>query len=99
MKPTLWHAARLPGLTFGLSMGWLTGRRGFLRWFRNEWRPENVVMVVVAIVFGGLLSSLLASLIKEEGWSGAFVRHPWKTTVYLAVVVACALVTTIVVVR
>ena len=86
-------------MAFGLPMGWLTGRRGFLRWFRREWEPQYIALVVVAVVFGGLLSSLLSALIKEEGWGGAFMRHPLRATMYLAVVVACAIVTTVVVVR
>ena len=85
---------------FRFPTGWLTGRRGLLRFFRVEdWRWDNVAMVVIAIVIGGIISSLLSSLIKEEGWTGAFTRHTWRAIIYLVVVVLCAIVTTVVVVR
>lgn len=85
---------------FRFPTGWLTGRRGILRFFRvDDWAWEKVAMVVAAIVIGGILSSLLSALIKEEGWTGAFTRHTWRAVVYLVVVVVCAIVTTVVVVR
>jgi hypothetical protein len=92
--------ARVSGQLIGLPLGWLNGRRGLLRVFRPDpFRTEKLGLVIAAIVLGGLCSGQLSSLIKEEGWVGAFVRYPLKATLYAVVVVVCTIVTTVIVVR
>jgi hypothetical protein len=90
-------------LAAGLPIEWLNGRKelGLFRNFYSAggWHPFNVFLVVIAIVLGGVASNLLATMISEHGWAGAFARYPTKATVYAGLVVASALTTTIVVTR
>lgn len=74
--------------------------KGFSRIVRPKpWDPEIVALVVLAVAIGGIASNLLATMIAEEGWVGAFERNPVRATVYAALVVGCALTTTVVVLK
>jgi hypothetical protein len=82
--------------------GWLTGRKelGLLRALRvQEWNAQNVVLVVTAVAVGGVASNLLATMISDHGWVETFARHSVKAGLYATLILVCALVTTIVVVR
>jgi len=82
---------------------WLTGRKelgALTRVFRaDHWSPGNVILVAFAVAIGGVSSNLLASMISDVGWTETFVRFPLKACLYAALVLASAIVTTVVVVR
>lgn len=75
--------------------------KGFTNFARDivdpgQWSVGGVVLMVAAVVIGGLTSNLLATMIAEEGWVGAFERNP-KAWLYAVLVVSCAVTTTVVV--
>ena len=80
--------------------GWARGVGRF--WGRvsdpGHWSIGSVILVVAAVVLGGLTSNLLATMIAEDGWVGAFHRNP-RAWIYAVLVVGCAVTTTVVVLR
>jgi hypothetical protein len=90
-------------VTLALQLGaWLNGRkeRDLFRVFRpNEWQPTEIALVVVAIAIGGLSSNLLATMISTHGLSETYSLYPVKASIYTALIVVCALITTITVTR
>jgi hypothetical protein len=88
----------------GLPLGWLNGRKEISALhnfysFDKGWQPVNVLLGVTAIAVGGLSSNLLAAMISQHGWEGTFARSPTRATVYLVLILTCALTTTVVVAR
>jgi hypothetical protein len=82
--------------------GWLNGRkeRDLLHVFRpDQWQPTEVALIVAAIAIGGVSSNLLAAMISTHGFSETFALYPVKATFYTALIVVCALITTITVTR
>jgi hypothetical protein len=104
MQRYLFRWIRLPALMFGLPVGWLNGRKeiSLLRHFYSfdkGWQPVNVVLGVTAVAVGGVSSNLLAAMVSQDGWAGAFSRSPLKATIYAGLIVACAVATTVIVAR
>jgi hypothetical protein len=89
-------------LTLFAISAWLTGKkeRALISVFQpDRWDPSKLALVVTAIAVGGVASNLLAAMIADVGWTETLGRHRMRAGLYTALIVTCAIITTIIVAR